>query len=195
MFLPIWQVLLRRWGKPRCFIVGLMMLIPSSVITMFLPPETPTYALHLQAAYGGAGISAVYLLPWAMLPDVIDESHLDTGRRREAVFYSYFVFLQKFASGIAIGMSTLVLDFGGYISEPCCGEQQPPSVRTALQYMMSLVPAGLYLLSLGLTTLYPLTPERCVKIKDALDARRRGDHETAAVVARVPGSTTAETDA
>jgi len=171
------------------------MLIPSSVITVFLPQDTPTYALHLQAAYGGAGISAVYLLPWAMLPDVIDESHLETGRRREAVFYSYFVFLQKFASGIAIGLSTLALDFGGYISDPCCGEEQPPSVRTVLQYMMSLVPAGLYLLSLGLTTLYPLGPERCAKIKCALDAKRRGDHEEAAIVPRLAGTTTAESDA
>ena len=41
----------------------------------------------------GAAIGAVYLIPPAMLPDVIDEATLrDGGVRREAMFYAYFVF-------------------------------------------------------------------------------------------------------
>ena len=50
----------------------------------------PRYALM---AGIGAAIGAVYLIPPAMLPDVIDEATLrDGGVRREAMFYAYFVF-------------------------------------------------------------------------------------------------------
>ena len=33
-----------------------------------------------------------------MLPDVIDEIEVDTNERSEAIYYSFFVFFQKFAS-------------------------------------------------------------------------------------------------
>lgn len=41
-----------------------------------------------------------------MLPDVIDEAYLLNGVRREELFYAFFVFGNKFASGITLGIST-----------------------------------------------------------------------------------------
>ncbi len=48
-----------------------------------------------------------------MLPDVIDLYYLQRGERREAIFYSFYVFFNKFATGISFGASQLVI---GYIS-------------------------------------------------------------------------------
>ena len=41
-----------------------------------------------------------------MLPDVIDEAALLRGIRREELFYAYFVFGNKFAGGVTLGIST-----------------------------------------------------------------------------------------
>lgn len=43
-----------------------------------------------------------------MLPDVIDESILATGVRREELFYAFFVFGNKLAGGLSLGISTAV---------------------------------------------------------------------------------------
>lgn len=39
--------------------------------------------------------SPAFLLPWSMLPDVIDEDELLTGKRSEGSFYSIFILIQK----------------------------------------------------------------------------------------------------
>ena len=41
-----------------------------------------------------------------MIPDVVDAASLKNGIRREELFYSFFVFGNKFSSGITLGIST-----------------------------------------------------------------------------------------
>ena len=56
-------------------------------------------------------ISCHYTLPVrrSMLPDVIEESELHYGVRREELFYAYFVFFTKFGAGITLGISNAIL--------------------------------------------------------------------------------------
>ena len=46
-----------------------------------------------------------------MLPDVIDEFMIETGDRKEAIFYSFYVFFTKFSSGISVAGSSLLLEY------------------------------------------------------------------------------------
>ena len=46
-----------------------------------------------------------------MLPDVIDEFMIKTGERKESIFYSFFVFFTKLSAGVAIAISTLILEY------------------------------------------------------------------------------------
>ncbi len=41
-----------------------------------------------------------------MIPDVIDEAYVKMNARREELFYAFFVFGNKFAVGITLGLST-----------------------------------------------------------------------------------------
>lgn len=43
-----------------------------------------------------------------MLPDVVDEAALVQEVRREELFYAYFVFGNKFAGGVTLGISTAI---------------------------------------------------------------------------------------
>ncbi len=43
-----------------------------------------------------------------MLPDVIDEATLHSNVRREELFYAFFVFGNKFGSGVTLGVSTAI---------------------------------------------------------------------------------------
>lgn len=44
----------------------------------------------------------------SMLPDVIDEATLKSDVRREELFYAFFVFGNKFGSGVTLGISTAI---------------------------------------------------------------------------------------
>ena len=79
-----------KFGKKPIFITGLIMLIPLLLIFYWLPNNMEVKYMYALMAGIGASIGAVYLIPPAMLPDVIDEATLrDGGVRREAMFYAY----------------------------------------------------------------------------------------------------------
>ncbi|PIO24191.1 hypothetical protein AB205_0077840 [Aquarana catesbeiana] len=66
---------------------------------------------YLVAVISGFSIAASLLLPWSMLPDVVDNFRLMNPQAKglEAIFYSSFVFFTKLSAGIALGISTLSL--------------------------------------------------------------------------------------
>ena len=47
----------------------------------------------------------------SMLPDVIDESLLTNGVRREELFYTFFIFASKLSNGLALGISTAMYKY------------------------------------------------------------------------------------
>ena len=53
------------------------------------------------------------MLNRSMLPDVIDAAALERGVRREELFYAYFVFGNKFAGGVTLGISTGIYKYEG----------------------------------------------------------------------------------
>ena len=89
-FLIVWSVLLPRFGKRRCFVIGVLMSFPSSFMTLFIPSDAPLWILQVNSAYSGISISSSFFIPWTMLPDVVDVEELRTGERREALFFSFF---------------------------------------------------------------------------------------------------------
>lgn len=173
---PFWYWLMVVIGKKYSFMLGLAVQLPWTIAQFFLPEDVPTYVLHLGICSASVGVGAVYLLPWAMLPDVIDEAHLRTGKRPDSVYYSFFVFFQKFGSGIAIALSTLALQYSGYSANECC-KDQPSSLRTTLKYLASVAPGCLLLISLIFTSFYKLSPARCFEIKRQLKERRDAEHK------------------
>jgi glycoside/pentoside/hexuronide:cation symporter, GPH family len=79
-------------------------------------------------AFIGLGMGNITLMPWSMLPDVMEYDELQCGYRREGIFYSWFVFVLKIGLGCSLGSSSLVRGWKGHIS---------PDNQTAMS-----VPAG-----------------------------------------------------
>ena len=67
--------------------------------------------MYVSSLIGGLSIAVNFLLPWSMLPDVIDEFMIKTGERKESIFYSFYVFFTKLSAGLAVSASALVLEF------------------------------------------------------------------------------------
>lgn len=67
--------------------------------------------MYISSLIGGLSIAVNFLLPWSMLPDVIDEFMIKTGERKESIFYSFYVFFTKLSAGLAVSASALVLEF------------------------------------------------------------------------------------
>ena len=175
VFLLMWDAVSKRIGKKRVYYYGMAFWVLVSIGLFFVQPGQLALLL-VMATLAGVGVSVAYLIPWSMLPDVVDLDELETGQRREGVFYGFFVFLQKLGVSLGLAVSDYVLDIVGYINPDVAGEVaiQPPAVQTALRVFISFVPAVILLVSIGVVYFYPITRERHAQIKAEL-AQRRGD--------------------
>ncbi|MEJ1282474.1 major facilitator superfamily domain containing 2A [Cricetulus griseus] len=87
----------------------------------------------------------------------------------EPIFFSFYVFFTKFASGVSLGVSTLSLDFAEYQTQGC---SQPEQVKFTLKMLVTMAPIILILLGLLLFKLYPIDEEKRRQNKKALQALR-----------------------
>lgn len=173
---PLWQTLMQRYGKKLTYGIGLLMFIPNLFPLLFLSDQIAL--MYVLAAICGISMSSHFLLPWSMLPDVIDEFMIKTGQRQEAIFYSFFVFFTKFSAGISVAVSSLFLEFAGYEDCPngCC--EQPHSVKLTLRLLLVPVPVILCLLSILCLYFHPINEKQRRENKETLENIRKKSRDT-----------------
>jgi GPH family glycoside/pentoside/hexuronide:cation symporter len=170
IFLFVWSAASRKIGKQNTYYAGMIFWILVQAGLFFLREDQATLAVVL-AALAGVGIATAYLVPWSMLPDVIDLDELNTGQRREGVFYGVMTFTQKTCVGLGIALTLQALQWYGFDGSLLPG-QQPQSALTALRWMVGPLPTVILLVGILLVYLYPLTKQRHAEILAEL-ARRK----------------------
>ena len=118
-----------------------------------------------------------YLIPWAMMPDVIEFDELKTGQRREGIFYGFMVFLQKTGIAIGIFMVGRLLASTGYITptDAVPVPTQPESALNAIRLFIGPIPAGILVMGIVVAYFYPITREKHQQVRAALALRKAAD--------------------
>jgi GPH family glycoside/pentoside/hexuronide:cation symporter len=161
LVLFVWSALSKRLGKKVVYFMGVILWIIALIGVFFLQPGQ-ILLMYALAVLAGFGISTAYLIPWSMMPDVIELDELNTGQRREGIFYGFMVLLQKF--GLAFGLFLVgnALQASGF-KQAVAGQTalpiQPDSALLAIRFTTSLLPAFFLLCSLVLAYFYPITRE------------------------------------
>jgi GPH family glycoside/pentoside/hexuronide:cation symporter len=172
LFIPLWVWVARCLDKRRAFILGSATWIAVLLGIFSLNPNQLLMA-YLLAALAGSGIATAYVIPWSMVPDIIEHDELRTGQRREGSYYAFASFSQKLATGAAIWAMGQVLAYTGYIT-PTAGTpvpEQPPQALLAIRTFMGPVPVVLLILAILFAWGYPISRERHRALRDELAAR------------------------
>ncbi|KAM9738521.1 sodium-dependent lysophosphatidylcholine symporter 1-B [Menidia menidia] len=173
--IPFWQWFLTRFGKKTSVCVGSLSVVPFMILVVCV--KSNLYVTYLVSFAAGVGVASAFLLPWSMLPDVVDDFQVQNpdSTGHEALFYSFYVFFTKFASGVSLGISTLSLDFAGYISRGCT---QPAEVDLTLKLLVSAAPVGLILIGLGILYSYPIDEDRRQGNRKLLQEQRENEADS-----------------
>ncbi|XP_026800395.3 major facilitator superfamily domain-containing protein 2B isoform X2 [Pangasianodon hypophthalmus] len=166
--IPFWQWFLQRFGKKTAAFCGITWIMPFTVMLAFVPNLLVAYVV---AVSSGLSVAASLLLPWSMLPDVVDDFRLANrnSKGHEAIFYSFYVFFTKFAAGISLGVSTLCLEFAGYDTGAC---RQPNAVVYTLKLLIGMAPVAFIITGLVILLLYPISEDVRQRNKLALEDLR-----------------------
>ncbi|XP_065175209.1 sodium-dependent lysophosphatidylcholine symporter 1-like [Sycon ciliatum] len=163
--MPGWQLASIKIGKTATFVIGVLFSFPGLISLLYITPNLVSL-MYALAALAGLGTAVSYLIPWSMLPDVIDDAELEFGERRESLFYAFFVFFQKFAVGVSLGLSTVALQvFGGYETGAC---EQPESVSETLRVLLAAPPVVLNVISFWFVWKYPINKARAFATRKTL---------------------------
>ncbi|NIW47151.1 MAG: MFS transporter, partial [Gammaproteobacteria bacterium] len=126
VFIPV-IVRVATWlDKKRAFVIGSITWVVILLGISVIQPHQIGLA-YLLAGLSGFGIATAYVIPWSMIPDVIENDQIKTGQRREGSFYAFASFFQKLATGAALWMMGQALAATGYITPTGASQipQQP----------------------------------------------------------------------
>ena len=169
----VWSAISKKFGKKAVYFMGMGIWIIAQAGLYFLQPGQ-VFLMFVLAIMAGFGVSVAYLVPWSMLPDVIELDELKTGQRREGIFYSFITFLQKICLGIAVNLVLQSLEWAGYIqpTKDMPVPVQPPAVLDAIRLSIGPVPTVALIIGIILAYFYPLTREVHAEILLKLHERK-----------------------
>ena len=173
IMLFFWKFVSDKLGKKAVYYMGTILWIIAQAALFLIQPGQTTL-LYIGAVMAGFGVSVAYLIPWSMIPDVIDLDELNTGRRNEGIFYSFMVLLQKLGLAIALFLVGQALELSGFISN-LPGEPipvQPESALLTIRIAIAPLPTVFLIIGLVLTYFYPITKEVHADIRRQLKERK-----------------------
>ncbi|MDJ0796917.1 MAG: MFS transporter [Calothrix sp. MO_167.B12] len=176
LMLFVWSNLSQRMGKKIVYFMGMILWIIAQIGLFFLQPNQMVL-MYVMAVMAGCGVSVAYLVPWSMIPDVIELDELQTGQRREGIFYGFMVLLQKFGLALGLFLVGIALETSGF-REAIPGQTelpvQPESALMAIRMAIAPLPTICLIIGLFLNYFYPITREMHAEILLKLKQRREG---------------------
>ncbi len=178
IMLFFWKIVSAKYGKKIVFFIGTTIWLIAQ-IGLFLLQPGDTILLYFLAVLAGIGVSVAYLIPWSMVPDVIELDELQTGQRREGIFYGFMVLLQKFGLALGLFLVGAALEASGFI-ESIPGQPiptQPDNALLAIRIAIAPLPAIILIIGLVLAYFYPITQEVHQEIMLKLQENRTKNHQ------------------
>jgi len=168
-----WNIISNRFGKKQTYLIGIPFMIFAQIGFFLLQPDRIAL-LYVLSVILGIGIATAYLVPWSMLPDVVDLDRLYSGENREGIFYGFMVQLQKIGLALALFLVGKSLDWSGFISTNFQDSiaTQPDSAIFVIRSIISIVPTILLIIGLFLAYRYPLTRSLHAKILLKLNKKK-----------------------
>ena len=164
---PIWSAVGRRFGKSETYRIVVIVYAGLLCFLPFLPVGNPL-PIFIFAALGGVCHAAALMIPWSIIPDVVEYDELHSGKRREGLFYGGSLFSYKLATALGVMLSGGILELIGY--KP--NEAQSPGTILGMKATISMAPAIFLILASLIASKYPLTATKHREILEALKQKK-----------------------
>ena len=168
--LPAWVRLSEHWSKHHAMQIAVTAGALAPLLLLALPPGSVvlTTAAFLVV---GLNTSANEFLPRAMMADVCDHDHIQSGSERMGLYYSLLQLSSKLASGIGIFIGFSFLSVFGF--DPELGLDNTAEALQRLRYLIVALPVVAYAIVIALMWRFPISRERQRDMREIIEARER----------------------
>lgn len=157
-FIPFFRWIGQYMTKRTGLAIGIIGEIVATLTWLLATPEDSTVFFVLRGVLAGIFSSAILLYGQAMWLDTIDYDRERTGKRREGVYTSVYVFIERLGYSLGplfVGTLLQLMNFDSKLPL----EKQPPSAGVAVMLSLVAIPSLAYGLALVFLRFYRL-PER-----------------------------------
>jgi len=169
--LPAYVAIANRAGKRAAYSTGLGIWLVGMLGTLLLSPASSLPLIVAVCCVIGLGTSAGVLIPYTVLPNVIDVDELMTGEQRSGLYSGAMIFTRKIIQGaIAMPLIGFLLKGIGFVSNT---DQSPQTISRFLAFFIG----GPFLLIIGgiiAATRFRLSPRASAVLADELARLRAG---------------------
>ena len=167
-FLVFWKWLSDKWEKKGpTYALGLFIAFSALAMTYFLKPGD-NIALYVIIFIAGFGFSAQWVMPWSIIPDVVEYDELITGERREGIFYGVKGLTDKVATALSVFIGGWVLELVNYVPD----QVQTTKALLGIKLFFGPIPALITFISLPLLIWFPITKASHIKTLELLKRKK-----------------------
>ncbi len=171
VFIPVWVKISGRIGKRASYNIG-MGIFATSILAFFLVGHlSGPWIAFVIMGIGGIGFATQYVMPYSILPDVVEYDYAETGVRREGVFYGQWTFMSKIGQALGLAINGWILSLFGY-RESVAGVfmEQSESALLGIRLIAGPIPAFFFICGIIVLRFYPITNEYYQKIMEKIAA-------------------------
>lgn len=150
-FVFLWKAVSDRKSKGFSYASGLCLAGLAVLLIYFLSPDD-VLGFYLLVALSGIGLSAHWVMPFAMVPDAVEHEEVRTGERKEGMYFGIYGLADKVIRTAGIFLTGWLLHFFGYSGG---GVMQPDAV-SGIRILFGPVSAALLFGAALMLYLYPL---------------------------------------
>ena len=178
--IPFWVWLSTRIGKHKTWALGLLCFTFLAPIYFFLGPGDFYIMLPIIALTGFAG-GTFHTMTNSMKADVIDLDTLKSGENRAAMFFAVWSMAMKLALSIGPWIALTALGLLGLDSKP--GPVTDPDQILAIKAIYAFSTPVFFTLTALIIWKYPITEQRHLRLREALERRRLRRAEATTAIA------------
>ena len=160
--LPLWARVSKAWSKKTALCAGMSLFAAGLAVVSRVGTGMGTAAFYGLIVITGAGLSAFFIVLWAMLPDVVEYGQMQTGCRSEGIYYGLWFFVQKLGMAASAALNGAVLSWCGF---GAAAPAQTPRALKGIAALLSALPIALVVAGLAVLAFYPINAKVHAEIR------------------------------
>lgn len=154
IFIPIWVKISKKIGKKSCYNIGMGIMSVAVIFFSLLGEQMGTTFAFIIMAVAGIGLSTHYIIPHAILPDIVEYDSLkNNGIRREGVFSSLWTFSSKIGQALALALNGWLLAIFKY--DPTITPER--FTLTGIKLICGPIPVIFFIAGIIILSFYPIS--------------------------------------
>ncbi len=153
LFVPVCTVVSKKIGKKLTYILGIAIFAAAVLVFFFVGNGRGVEVMYATLAVAGIGLSTQYILPYAIVPDIVDYDFAETGEKREGIFFSMWTFVSKVGQAFSLLLCGVMLAIFGYIPDVA----QTDLSKLGIRLLVGPVPVLMFVAGIVILSFYPIT--------------------------------------